>query len=162
LFIAPANLAGVDTESGSRLSFFYDGEFYDNVYMELRGNTTAIYSKKSHRLEFNREHPLRHNGPGGRVRQTALMAAYIYPSYVRQFLSFWLPGQAGNNASFHYPVRVQRNGQFYQLAYHSESLGEEQLARFGFDPNGALYKAVGVLAVSPCSTGGGPEKKTRD
>src|SRR5262249_50855425 len=45
---------GADSENGGRVSIFYDGEFYDNVYMELRGNTSAGQNKKSHRLEFNR------------------------------------------------------------------------------------------------------------
>ncbi len=161
LFIDPANQAAADSQSGSRCSFFYDGEFYDNIGINLRGNTTAGYVKKSHHYEFNREHLLRHPGPGGRIRQTTTLAEFIDPSYVRHFLSFWLLEQAGHNSPFHYPVRLQNNGVFYQLAYHSEAIGDEQLARFGFDPNGALYKACGVVAVSPCSTGGGPEKKTR-
>src|SRR5205085_5733131 len=29
LFVAPNQLAGIDSEGGGRLSFFYDGEFYD-------------------------------------------------------------------------------------------------------------------------------------
>ncbi|HWI58934.1 MAG TPA: lamin tail domain-containing protein [Bacillota bacterium] len=154
LFVNPANFSGMDSESGARASFYYDGEFYDNIYIELRGNTTASFAKKSHRVEFNDEHRLRHPGPGGRIGKTSLMAEYMDPAYLRQHLSFWLMNQAGVPAAFHYPVRLQRNGQFYQLAFHHDVLGAEQLERLDYDREGALYKAAGTIVPSHASTGG--------
>ena len=161
LFVDPAGLSAMDSESGTRCAFFHDGEFYDNLYVELRGNTTAAYNKKSHRLEFNKGYGLRHPGPGGRIRKTSLMAEFADPSYLRQHLSFWLLDKMGSPAPFHYPVHVRRNGVFYQFAMHSDVLGEDQLERFGFDPNGALYKAAGTIVPSHFSTGGFI-KKTRE
>lgn len=160
LFIDPARLEAADSESGARAAFFHDGEFYDNLLVKVRGNSTAGFPKKSHRLEFNAEHPLRHPGPGGRIRNTSLMAEWGDPSYLRQHLSFWLMARAGVPAPFHEPVRVQLNGDFYQLAMHSQVLGEELLERAGLDPDGALYKAVGTVTPDMNSTGGF-EKKTR-
>src|SRR5262245_43047392 len=160
LFIAPQFMPGADSESGASGSFFYDGEFYDNVFIKVRGNSTAGFPKKSHRLEFPHGHPLRHPGPGGPVRHTSLMAEWGDPTYLRQHLSFWLEAETGSAAPFHYPVRVQLNGEFWQLAMHSEVLGQELLARHGLDSAGALYKAVGTLTPDRNSTGGF-EKKTR-
>jgi hypothetical protein len=154
LFVNPANFSGADSESGARASFYYDGEFYDNIYMELRGNTTAGYAKKSHRVEFNDDHQLRHPGPGGRVGKTSLLAEYMDPSYLRQYLSYWLLNLAGVPSAFDYPVRVQRNGTFYQLAFHNDVLGSEQLGLLGYDKEGALYKAAGTIITSHFSTGG--------
>ncbi len=154
LFVAPGQAAGVDSESGGRVSFFYDGEFYDNVYMEVRGNTSAGLVKKSHRLEFNRGHELRHAGPGGRTRKSSLLAEYLDPAYLRENLCFWFLDKIGVPSPFHYPVRVQSNGQFYQLAFHTDVLGQEQLDRLAYDPRGALYKAVGNLTPNFSSTGG--------
>lgn len=153
LFVAPNQLAGIDSESGGRVTVFYDGELYDNVYMELRGNTSASLNKKSHRLEFNRGQEFRHAGPGGRTRRSALLAEYLDPAYLRQHLSFWFLNQIGVPAPYHYPVRVQMNGQFYQLAFHNDVIGQEQVERLGYDPNGALYKAVGNLTPNFSSTG---------
>lgn len=153
LFVNPADYSAADSETGARASLYYDGEFYDNIYIELRGNTTAWLAKKSYRLEFTREHPFRHPGPGGRVRKTSLVAEYIDPSYLRQYLSFWLMNLAGVPTLFHYPVRLQRNGEFHQLAFHSEVLGAEHLERLGYDPNGALYKAAGTITPDHYSTG---------
>src|SRR4029079_8189343 len=116
---------GAGSQSGSAgVSVFYDGEFYDNISVAVRGNTTAGYAKKSHRFEFNREHPFRHPGvgygwpekPGPRIRTSSSEAAYPDPTYMRQGMSFWLCDQAGSPATFYYPVRLQLNGQFYQLA----------------------------------------------
>jgi spore coat protein CotH len=161
LFIAPQQLGGAESESGARGCFFHDGEFYDNVLVKVRGNSTAGFPKKSHRLEFPHDHPLRHPGPGGRVRHTSLMAEYGDPTYLRQHLSFWLEGETGSAAPFHDPVRVQLNGEFWQLAMHSEVLGEELLARHGLDPDGALYKAVGTLTPDFNSTGNFEKKNRR-
>ena len=160
LFIAPQQLRAADSDGGARGCFFYDGEFYDNVLVKVRGNTTAGYAKKSHRLEFPHDHPLRHPGPGGRIRHTSLMAEFGDPSYLRQHLSFWLQTETGSAAPFHYPVRVQLNGEFWQLVMHSEVLDEELLARHGLDPDGALYKAVGTVTPD-FNSSGGFEKKTR-
>jgi len=153
IFIAANQVAGIDTESGGRISFFHDGEFYDNVYMELRGNTSAGLPKKAHRLEFNRDHELRHPGPGPRVRKTSLLAEYTDPSRLRQHLSFWFLDKIGVPSPFDYPVRVQTNGVFYQIAFHNDVIGQEQVERLGYDPRGALYKAAGNVLTSHASTG---------
>ena len=160
LFIPPQEMGGAESETGARGCFFYDGEFYDNLFIKVRGNTTAGFPKKSHRLEFPHDHALRHPGAGGRIRHTSLMAEWGDPTYLRQHLSFWMETETGTAAPFHYPVRVQLNGEFWQLAMHSEVLGAELLARHGLDPNGALYKAVGTLTPD-FNSSGGFEKKTR-
>jgi len=145
---------GADSETGGRVSAFYDGEFYDNIYMELRGNSTAGYNKKSHSFKFNPEHKFRHPGPGGRIRKTSFTADYPDPSYMRQGLSFWLCNEFGAPAPFYEPWRLQLNGQFYQLANHNDVLDSELLDRLDYDPDGALYKAAGMITPGRNSTGG--------
>ncbi len=149
----PTAQIGADSESGGRVAIFYDGEFYDNVYMELRGNTSATQTKKSHRMEFNREHTFRHLPEFPRVRKTSLMAEFLDPAYIRQHLCFWLLEQMGVPSPFFYPVRAQLNGSFYALVFHNDVIDEEQVARMGYDPAGALYKAVGNALPSESSTG---------
>lgn len=166
---APANIlnpgptttqTAADSQNGAKVSVFHKGEFYDNVSMQLRGNSTAGYNKKSHRLEFNREHLLRHDGPGPRLRNTSFVADYPDPTYMRQGLSYWLCDIVGAPAPFYQPVRLQLNGRFYQLANHNDLHGDELLSRLGYDPNGALYNAAGQVTPGRASTGGF-EKKTR-
>ncbi|MBN2506918.1 MAG: lamin tail domain-containing protein [Verrucomicrobia bacterium] len=160
---------GADSQAGSRgVSLYYDGEFYDNIQVQLRGNTTAGYAKKSHRFEFNRDHLFRHAGagfgkpdrPAPRISKTSFVADYPDPTYMRQGLTFWLCDLIGSPGSFYYPVRLQLNGKFYQLANHNDVQVADLLERIGFDPNGALYNAAGTVQPSRQSTGGF-EKKTR-
>jgi len=153
LFASPPNAASVDTEGGGRISLFYDGEFYDNIYMEIRGNTSAGQNKKSHRLEFNRGHRFRHLPGYPRVWKTSLMAEFLDPTYIRQHLCFWLLDQMGVPSPFFYPVRAQLNSSFYALAFHNDVIGQDQVERMGYDPKGALYKAAGNILISRSSTG---------
>jgi hypothetical protein len=154
------SFTGIDTESGGRGSMYYGGEFYDNIYMELRGNTTASYPKKSHRIEFNPDRPLKNAVPGWEFRHTSLLSETADPAYLRTFLSFWLLDLMGVPAPADYPVHCRRNGQFWGLWFFNDVLGAEQLERLGYDPLGALYKAAGTVQTSHSSTGGF-EKKTR-
>ena len=160
LFVDPAAQSAMDSGTGGRAAVYYDGEFYDNIAMHVRGNTTAGYVKKSHTLQFNPEHPFRHAGPGPRIRKTSFMADYPDPAYMRQGLTFWLCDLVGAPAPFYVPVRLQLNGDFYQLANQTDFHGEELLSRLGYDPNGALYKAVGTVQPGVSSTGVF-EKRTR-
>lgn len=158
-----ANGVGVDssTKVGGPASVYYDGEFYDNVHMYVRGNSTRSYLKKSHSINFNSKQKFRHPGPGGaRLGKTSFTADYPDPAYIRQRLTFWLCEQAGAPGPFYHPVRLQMNGRFYQLANHNDLHGEQLLERLGRDPNGALYNAAGTIVASGFSTGGF-DKKTR-
>ena len=151
---------GADSEAGGRISAFHDGEFYDNVQMSLRGNSTAGFEKKSHRIEFNGDHPFRHSGPGPRIRKTSFVADYNDPTYMRQGLCYWLGDLIGAPSPFYIPHRLQLNGQFYQLGNFNDVNGEELLERLGYDPRGALYKAQGRVT-NPVQSTGQPEKLTR-
>lgn len=159
-FVEPARLGSMDSDVGAPACVFHGGEFYDDVRIQVRGNTTAGFEKKSHRVEFPADHPFLPPHGGGRVRATSFMAEWGDPTYLRQHLSFWLMTRAGAAAPFHEPVRLQLNGAFYQLAMHSLPLGEDVLERTGLDPRGALYKAVGHVVPSGDGSGGF-EKKTR-
>jgi hypothetical protein len=151
---------GADGQGGARVSLFYDGEFYDNVHMQVRGNTTAGFNKKSHRVEFNNEHLFRHSDDFPRISKTSFVADYGDPAYMRQGLCFWLANLIGSPGSFYYPVRLQLNGAFYQLANHNDVQDQDLLERLGLDPNGALYNAAG-RATLPIQSTGVFEKKTR-
>jgi hypothetical protein len=152
--ITPATTqTGADSENGGRVALFYDGELYDNIYMELRGNTSAGQNKKSHRVVFNREHRFRHLPGYPRVRKTSLMAEFLDPAYLRQHLCFWLLEQMGVPSPYFYPVRAQLNGAFYGLLFHNDVIDVEQVERMGYDPAGSLYKAAGQCIPAESSTG---------
>ena len=160
------NAAAADTRAGARASFFYNGEFYDNVFIRLKGGTTAGLEKKSHRIDFNREHEFLFDSGYPRQRELALNAEYVDPTYLRQFMTFAAMRYAGTPAPIHFPVRLQQNGQFYQLAFHTYSQDAEMLELMGLDPDGALYKNCFNMSYLPDPNYGGrnyyeAEKQTR-
>ena len=126
------------------------GTYYDNVRIDLRGNTSAGFRKKSHGLKFSKCQPLECTNPFDgeelSVRKTSLVAEYCDPSYVRQSLAFHLFRSVGAKVPFHYPVRVNLNGAFYQLAFHSNTFSDELIEDYyGLDGLGYGYKNSGCL-----------------
>lgn len=147
----------------------YDGStgfYYDNVRIDLRGNTSGGWKKKSHGLRFNKSQPLTCTDPVTgqtveEIRKTSFIAEYPDPAHIRQALSFQVFRDAGCLVPFDYPVRLQLNGAFYEMAFHSNRFTDELIEDYyGLDPEGYAYKNVGTFA--NYATTGTPEKKTPD
>ena len=160
------NPTSMDTDAGTQASFFFEGELYDNVFVRLKGGTTRGLNKKAHRVDFLKAHPFRFSPSEKPIRELALNAEFIDPSYLRQNTSFWLFNQAGTPAPIHFPVRLQLNGQFHELAFHTETMDDQLLERMGLNPEGALYKNALMLNIIPEPAIGGrdcreAEKQTR-
>ncbi len=142
--------------------------YYDYVRIDLRGHTSAHFSKKSHGLRFAKAHPLTmadvvRGGKVKDVRKSSLIGEPADPSYMRQMVAFWLWAKMGNPTPFDFPVRCNLNGAFYQLAFHSERFTDELIEDFyGLDKFGYGYKNVGTLKSGSGTTAGGIEKKTPD
>lgn len=131
------------------------GTYYDNVRIDLRGNTSGGFRKKSHGFRFSKcqpmtcVNPLEENDKFRKIetRKTSLVAEYCDPAYVRQSLAFHLIRESGGYAPFHYPVRVNLNGAFYQLAFHSNRFSDELIEDWHeFDEKGYGYKNSGTLS----------------
>lgn len=158
--------ASMDTDAGTQASFFYKDQLYDNVFVRLKGGTTRGLNKSAHRVDFHKSHPFKFSDSEKPVRELALNAEFIDPSFLRQNTSFWLFNQAGTPAPIHFPVRLHLNGQFHELAFHTETMDSALLERMGLNPEGALYKNALMLNILPEPAIGGrdcleAEKQTR-
>ena len=167
------NLMGI-CPYGARCAVYDEqtSNYYDNVKIDLRGNTTAGVIKKSHGLRFNKCQPW--NGVDAftgeklkDIRKTSFIAEYCDPTTIRQALSFQVWRQCGNLVPFDYPARLMMNGKFYQLAYHSNRFTGELLENYyDFEEkNGSIgygYKNCGTLTAGNGSAAGAIEKKTPD
>ncbi len=154
----PNNTHAIDLNNltGGRGSIFYDGELYDNVNFRIKGDTTRTLNKRAHRVDFNSAHKFRFDNNAKRLRELALNAEYVDPSYSRQFMSMWLHrSTSGLAATRHFPVRTQINGAFWQLAFHTETQDSEVVEYMGLDGDGAIYAAVGQMITA------GGEKQSR-
>ncbi|MCR5413538.1 MAG: CotH kinase family protein [Kiritimatiellae bacterium] len=153
---------------GARVQI-YDSQtsnYYDNVRIDLRGNTTAHFNKKSHGIRFIKSQPLTCTNPfTGEVvdglRKVSFIAEYSDPAFIRQALAFQMFKDMGLMVPYSYPVRLNLNGEFYQMAFHSNRFTDELIKDYyGLDEFGYGYKNVGTFANK--TTAGGIEKKTPD
>jgi hypothetical protein len=148
------NSSAADTDAGTRCSLFYDGQFYDNVGVRIRGGTSRSYPKKSYKFELNAGDKFFVRAGLPRVSEFNLNAAYTDKSYVRSVLAAEHQRDAGLPVMEEFHLHVRQNTEFFSVAIYVEQPNDDFLSRHGLDPEGALYKALG----SPLGT---YEKKTR-
>jgi len=150
------NVGASEGRGGTRCSVYYLGEFYDNVNIHIRGGSTAGAPKKHFKFRFNHGYKFQYREGAPRVNEINLNSTFSDKAYLRQNLAFDAYDWCGCPGSESFPVRAQRNGEFYGLQIFIEEPEEELLEREGLDPDGALYKMYDTFNVS-----GGAEKKTR-
>lgn len=146
----------VDTVGGGRVSVYYLGQFYDNVQMDLHGQSTASFPKKSYDLDFNRGNRFRWQDGEDRVKDINLLTNWADKSKTRNTLIYGLLRDAGSPTHYAFPVRVERNGDFFSVADMVEDGDDRYLDRVGLDGDGALYKMY-----TPVSDPAAASKKTR-
>jgi hypothetical protein len=135
------NPAAAETGSGTRASLYYNREFYDNVFVRIRGATARNWPKKSYKFDFNRRDHFRFHPAEARVEEININGTYIDKSYVRSLIGYDTFRDAGVPACATFPLRIQQNGAFHSVAHFVEQVDEDYLERNGLDPAGALYKA---------------------
>ena len=150
------NVGASETRGGTRGSVYYDGEFYDNVVIHIRGGSTAGASKKHFKVHFNHGYKFRYRDDSPRVNEINLNSTYSDKAYLRQNMAFDAYDWCGCPGSESFPVRAERNGDFYGVQIFIEEPEEELLEREGLDPHGALYKMYNTF-----NAGGSAEKKSR-
>jgi hypothetical protein len=155
-FLAPGTEQASRTRTGTRASVYFAGQLYDNVFVRVRGGTTASLSKNSYKIDFNPDHHFRFDPALPRVSEINLNTTFTDKAYIRQNLSYEVYDIAGSPGSLAFPMRIQRNGDFHSVAMFVEQPDEDMLRREGLDPNGALYKMFNTF--TSAST---VEKKTR-
>jgi hypothetical protein len=155
-FVENTTRAGQRT--GTRASLFYNGQFYDNVFVRQRGGSTADnvvrktnfkFDFKGDTFQFDPRYPL--------VEEFNLNSTASDKAYVRQSMAFEAYAVVGTPSSISFPMHVRRNGEFYGVFAFIEEPDEEMLERNGLDPDGALYKFYNEFT-SPS----GARKKTRE
>jgi len=152
--------ARANTRTGTRASVFFDGEFYDNVFVRRRGGYTASDSQK---FVFNKGFRFRFSNEHERVQEFNLNERGSDPSYLRQSLAFETIRNAGCPSSLSFLMLSVLNGDVDRVGIFIEQVDEEFLTRNGFDPDGALYKFVQRSQITPVfgDISSGIEKKTR-
>ncbi|MGC8744091.1 MAG: lamin tail domain-containing protein [Verrucomicrobiia bacterium] len=158
------NPSAADTDAGTRCSVFYDGIFYDNVYINIHGQSSRGFPKKSYDIEFNPGYKFRYSPDKAPVSDINFMTTYPDKAHIRNILAYETYRDAGCVYHWVIPARVEQNGNFWGDVHLMENGDAEYLERNGLDPNNPLYKMYNTFNSSPAHAtigGGNAEKKTR-
>lgn len=154
------NPAAANSDSGTRCVLFYDGEFYDNVGINLHGQSSRGFPKKSYDIDFNPGHNFKWAPGKPRADDINLMTTYPDKAHMRNILAYDTYRDADCPYHWVFPVRVQQNGAFWGTAHVMENGDEDWLIRMGLNAEGALYKMYNRFDSASHATTGA-EKKTR-
>jgi hypothetical protein len=140
------NVSAADTLAGTRASVFYLHRFYDNVRIDLHGQSSLGFPKKSYNLDFNSDNRFTWNDLAPRkVKDVDLLSNHADKTRVRNTVAHEVARRAASPYHFAFPVRVQRNGSFHGVMDMMEDGDDRMLERNGLDPEGALYKVYNDL-----------------
>ncbi len=145
---------------GTRASVYFDGEFYDNIFLRSRGGTAQSWPKKAFKFEFNDDHHFQFRTDMPRVDEINVNTTYTDKSYLRAMLTSELQNDSGTPSPETFHLRMHENGEFFSVALFVEQPDADFLRRHGYDTDGSYYKA-GPGSTYVRSTGSF-EKKTRD
>ena len=162
-----------DNATGTRCSIFYKapgddeeiGRFYDNVEVNIHGQSSSGFAKKSYDFDFNEDNRFEWNAAQDRVKDINLLTNWGDKTKTHNALTHEVAAAVGSAAHWCYQVRVQQvtatnaanpGAHFFSIADMMEDGDDDWLERIGRDPEGALYKAYNSLNASS-----GLEKKTR-
>jgi hypothetical protein len=154
------NPGAANSDAGTRCSFFWDGQFYDNVGIYLHGQSSRGFPKKSYNIDFNPGHNFKWAPGEPRADDLNLLTTYPDKAQMRNILAHGTYRDADCPCHWVFPVRVQQNGAFWGTAHAMENGDEDWLIRMGLNAEGALYKMYNSFT-SPADATNGAEKKTR-
>jgi hypothetical protein len=143
----PCHLLTDDTEPAL---LFFDGKFYDGVEVRVRGSSSRYWLKKSWKFFFPQGHNFTAPGLIERDVDTFnLQGNYSDKSFMREILAWETQRDGGAPWLQTFPVRLEKDGQFFGLYTYLEAPESDWLRRMGLDPNGARYKAQSDMRVWP-------------
>ena len=156
------NPAAAETGGGTRCSLFYDGEFYDNLGINIHGQSSQGFPKKSYDVDFHPGHNFKWKDGEPRADDINFLTTYPDKAHMRNILSWETYRDADSAHHWVLPVRVQQNGVFWGTAHLVENGDEDWLVRMGINEQGALYKMYNQFnSTGSTNLSGGAEKKTR-
>ena len=172
LYWFASSSTAADNATGTRNSFFFKargetgvGRFYDNVEINLHGQSSSGFTKKSYDLDFNEDNRFDWDVTQQRVKDVNLLTNWGDKSKTHNAMTHEAFATVGSAAHWDYQVRVQQvtpdnaanpANHFWSIADLLEDGDDVWMDRIGRDPDGALYKIYDSLASS-----GSAEKKTR-
>ena len=150
------NPGAANTDVGTKCMLFFDGVFYDNLHIDIHGQSSRGFKKKSYDIDFHPGHNFKWKEGEPRADDINLLTTYPDKAHMRNKLAYDTFTWSGSPSHWVIPVRVQQNGSFYGTSHIVENGDEDWLIRMGINHEGALYKMYSTF-----DSATGAEKKTR-
>ena len=151
------NPSDADNQTGTQGSLFYLNELYDNLNIYIHGQSSTGWPKKSHNLDFPKDHQFLYQPGGIREKKVIFISNYGDKARMHTTLTYAAAKLSGGMSLFSFPIRIQLNNAFWGIEDMVEHGDDNWLDRIGRDGNGALYKMYNSL-----TSASGNEKKTRE
>ena len=126
------NTNAAHTRTGARVSVYFAGRFYDNLYARQRGGATN--GSISQKFDFNKGDPFWANAEMPSVGEININGNGADSTYVRQPLSFDTHRQAGVASCISELWQLRDNGSNDRVGVFIEQVDEDFLDRNGYDP----------------------------
>ena len=139
------NPSASDTRAGTQASLYFAGQFYDNIFCRIRGQSTANWPKHKFKFDFYRGGHFLWKEGASRVEEFNVNSHYR-DGYVRENAIFAFLNEAGSPAPETMYIWIRRNSTDFGLFSFVEQIDEEFLGRHRFDASGPMYKAINVPA----------------
>lgn len=120
-----------ETEMGTRASVYFMSNFYDNVDVNLHGQSSSGFPLKSHNFDFNSGERFRYMPGQRKVADIDLLSSWADKSKCRLTISYGSFAVFGHPTHFAFPVRVHRNGAFHGIFDMAEDADDRYLDRNG-------------------------------
>ena len=129
-----------DTDAGTRASVFYASKFYDNVGIEIKGQSSRGWPKKSYKFQMNSGVSLEYDPAKPKIKELNMQSTYADKSFMRVVMAWETYETAQVPGSKAFLMHTRQNGQFWSVATFVEEPDDRFLERVGLNTLGALYK----------------------
>lgn len=120
----------------------FDGEVFDGSLIRIRGNQSRLNQKRKWKIVLP---PGYETTLGGRlaspVNEFALNSAVTDKSFVREILTSELQQMGGGIGQQVFPLRLERNNEFYGLYLYQEQPDGRWRQRWGFSDSAVAFKS---------------------
>lgn len=131
------------------VSLSFNGVFYDNAQIRVRGNSAGRWEKPKFKVELNEGYELEWDPSEEAVDEFNLQSHYVdqytstaKTSFIREYAYLDLASEVGMPAFHMFYLQVRQNSDYFGLYSFTEQVDATFLRRNDLDDKGALYKAT--------------------
>lgn len=131
------------------VSLSYNGRFYDNAQIRVRGNSAGRWEKPKFKVELNEGYEFEWSASEEPVDEFNLQSHFVdqysttaKTTFIREYAYLDLANEVGMPAFHMFYMQMRQNGNYFGLYSFTEQVDATFLRRNDMDDKGALYKAT--------------------